>query len=357
MISILLGTRPEIIKMSPIIRECEKRELDYNIIHSGQHYSENMDKVFFDQLELPKPDFNLNVGSGTQGLQTAKILCGCEKIFSDIRPDILLVQGDTNTVLAGALAASKMGIKIGHVEAGLRSYYKEMPEEINRILTDHCSDYLFAPTQKSYDTLINEGIPSQSVYITGNTVADSLFQNLSISDSKVNFKEDYLHEKNSEYFLATIHRKENVDDKNTLKEIMDALSDISKMYDIPVIYPIHPRSKKMIAEYNLSSEGITFVDPLDYLTFIQAEKCAKLILTDSGGVQEEACILGVPCVTIRNNTERPETVDAGANILGGTKYDTIINAAETMLEKKGDWNNPFGDGHSAEKIIDIIQRE
>ena len=353
MISIILGTRPEIIKMSPVIRECEKRGIKYNIIHSGQHYSENMDKVFFDQLDIPRPDYNLNVGSGEQGEQTAKILSGIERIFQENKPDIVLVQGDTNTVLAGALAAAKMNISVGHIEAGLRSYFREMPEEINRVLTDHCSDFLFAPTEKSKNILLNEGIDKGKIFLTGNTVVDSVIQNLEFSKSGTDLFKS-LRMSFDNYFLATIHRKENVDSKDVFRGILKALSEISEEYNTSVVYPIHPRSRKMISQFGLKSEGIIFTEPLDYLTFLQAEKNARLILTDSGGVQEEACILGVPCVTIRNNTERPETIDVGANILGGTDKNRIKEATDIMMKSKKKWQNPFGDGNAAKYILDII---
>jgi UDP-N-acetylglucosamine 2-epimerase (non-hydrolysing) len=353
-IAIILGTRPEIIKMSPIIRECEKRKLDYFILHTGQHYSYDMDQIFFEQLEIPPPQYNLDVGSSTQAEQTGKILMGCEKVLITEKPDVVLVQGDTNTVLAGALAATKLNVKVGHVEAGLRSYDRTMPEEINRVLTDHISNFLFAPTEKSKQTLLMEGIEQKKIFVTGNTIVDAVHQNIKLSSVKSNIlKQLDLNEK--EYFLVTIHRQENVDNKNRFYNILHGLQYLSKKYKIPIIYPVHPRSRKMIEEFNLNIENIQLFHPLDLLNFLQLEKNAKLILTDSGGVQEEACILKCPCVTLRDNTERPETLEVGSNILAGTNPSVILESVSIMLNKKNDWNNPFGDGNAGKTIIKILQ--
>ena len=361
-IAIIVGTRPEIIKMSPIIRECEqlKRQgndpnLDCFILHTGQHYSYNMDKVFFEQLELPEPKYNLDVGSGTHAEQTGKILMGIENILKKEHPDVVLVQGDTNTVLAGALAASKLRIKVGHVEAGLRSYDRTMPEETNRVLADHCSDFLFAPTKRSEQTLIAESIPENKIFVTGNTIVDAVYQNLKIANKKANAL-GKLGLKEKEYFLVTTHRQENVDNKERFKGILTGLQEITKEYNLPVIYPIHPRSQKMISTHNLQSDGITLIDPLDMFSFLQLEQNAKLVLTDSGGIQEETCILGIPCVTLRDNTERPETLDVRSNMLAGVIPEDIVNCVSVMIENNKEWKNPFGDGTSGKKIVDIVVR-
>ncbi|NCN69230.1 MAG: UDP-N-acetylglucosamine 2-epimerase (non-hydrolyzing) [Candidatus Altiarchaeum hamiconexum] len=359
MIAIILGTRPEIIKMTPVLRACEKKNIDYQLIHTGQHYSYEMDKVFFQELELPDPDYNLNVGSGTHGEQTAKILTGIEKILMDekyCRNDVVLVEGDTNSVLAAALAAAKLHIKIGHVEAGLRSYYKEMPEEINRILTDHISDYLFAPTENAKNILLKEGIEKEKIFVTGNTIVDAVYQNILIANKKKPniFKE--LGIENGNYFLVTLHRTENVDNFERLKSIIGGLNLICKKYQLLIIFPIHPRTKKMIEKFKIKlNENIKLIDPMSYLEFLQLETNAKLVLTDSGGVQEETCILNVPCVTLRDNTERPETIEVGSNILAECNQDIIINKTELMLNKDKKWKNPFGDGNAAKKIINILQ--
>ncbi len=353
-ISIIVGTRPEIIKMSPIIRECKMLNLNYFILHTGQHYSFNMDRIFFNELELPKPKYNLDVGSGSHAEQTSNILIGVEKILLKENPDIVLVEGDTNTVLAGALAATKLHIKIGHVEAGLRSYDRNMPEEINRILTDHCSDYLFAPTEKSKNNLIREDIPAEKIIVTGNTIVDAVFQNLQLADKKVDILGE-LGVKKLEYFLVTTHRQENVDDRIRFNGILTGLKNINSEYNIPVIYPIHPRSLKKMQEFNLNANGIKIIEPLDFLRFLQLEKNAKLVLTDSGGVQEETCILDTPCITLRDTTERPETLDVGSNILAGASPKNIVDCVSLMCNTKKVWDNPFGNGKTGETIIKILQ--
>ncbi|MBN1431208.1 MAG: UDP-N-acetylglucosamine 2-epimerase (non-hydrolyzing) [Methanomicrobiaceae archaeon] len=353
MISLVLGTRPEIIKMSPVIRECIRRGTEFSLVHSGQHYSANMDEIFFRQLELPEPDFNLRVGSGKQSEQTAKIMMGMESLFDENRPDAVLVLGDTNTVFAAAYAASKEGIAVGHIEAGLRSYFRGMPEEINRILTDHCSDYLFAPTEKAEKILLSEGIEPEKIFMTGNTIVDAVSENIEISESSMNVMDELGLERGG-YLLVTAHRMENVDSRERFSSIIASIHELGRIYSIPVIYPIHPRAKKMLEEFSIDTPGIRFLEPQDYLTFLQLEKNAKLVLTDSGGLQEESCILRVPCVTLRDNTERPETIDVGANILGGTKKEDILAAAEKMINRERNWENPFGDGDASKKILDII---
>jgi UDP-N-acetylglucosamine 2-epimerase (non-hydrolysing) len=355
-IAIVLGTRPEIIKFSPIIRECTRVGQDFFVLHTGQHYSYYMDKVFFEQLELPEAKHNLDVGSGTHAEQTGKMLIGTEKILIKEKPNAVLVEGDTNTVLAGALAAVKLGIKVGHVEAGLRSYDRHMPEEINRILADHCSDLLFAPTSKSKQTLLNEGILKSKVFVTGNTIVDTVYQNLRISKKKRNVQAGLNLEKKA-YFLATVHRQENVDNEQRFKGILKGLELVHKHTGFPIIYPVHPRAKKQLKTFHIRPRGIKTVEPLDYLNFLRMESEAKLVLTDSGGVQEEACILRVPCVTLRNNTERPETIEVKANVLAGADPDEILKKTELMLNKKNRWKNPFGNGDAGKKITQILTKE
>ena len=353
-IAIVLGTRPEIIKMSPVIRECEHKNLDYFILHTGQHYSYEMDRVFFEQLELPKARYNLDVGSGNHGEQTGKIISGIEKVLMEEKPDAVLVQGDTNTVLAGALAASKLHIKVGHVEAGLRSYDRRMPEETNRVLADHCSDYLFSPTKKAKDILLGEGIPEDMIYVTGNTIVDAVRQNVKIAPERASILNE-LDIEPGNYLLTTAHRQENVDDRVRLTGILQGLESLAEEFDMPVIFPIHPRSRKRIQEFGISTNSsITLIDPVDFLSFLQLEKNAGLILTDLGGVQEESCILGVPCVTLRDNTERPETMEVGANVLAGTKPERIVECARKMSERERTWENPFGDGMAGERIRRIM---
>ena len=355
-ISVILGTRPEIIKMSPVIRECEKQELDYFILHTGQHYTYNLDKIFFEELELTTPKYNLDVGSGTHAEETGKMLIGIEKVLKEEKPDVVLVEGDTNTVLAGALAASKLHINVGHVEAGLRSYDRTMPEEINRALADHVSDYLFAPTEKAKENLLREGIEENAIFVTGNTIVDAVYQNLEIAKRKVDIL-NKLNLNSEGYFLVTAHRQENVDNKERLKDILEGLELVYRKFDLPIIYPIHPRTKKKIREFGLEvPKGIELIEPLGFLEFLQLEANAKLVLTDSGGVQEETCILKVPCVTLRDNTERQETLNVGSNVLVGVNQNKILEGVKKMIDKKANWKNPFGDGKAGERIIKIVEK-
>jgi UDP-N-acetylglucosamine 2-epimerase (non-hydrolysing) len=355
MILIVIGTRPEIIKMSPVMRECNCQGYEYSLVHTGQHYSYAMDRIFFEQLDLPLPEFNLDVGSGTHGAQTAAILSGIEKIMLKKSPGIVLVQGDTNTVCAGALAAVKLHIPVGHVEAGLRSYDRSMPEEINRIIADHISDQLYAPTEISRQNLLREGIDTGKITVTGNTVVDAVQQNIRIAHQKVHPLEE-LGLEPRKYFLVTAHRAENVDDPCRLAEILTGLKKISAHFDLPVIFPMHPRTQKMVHRFALSTEGIRVIDPVGYLEFLILESMSALLLTDSGGVQEEGCILSVPCVTLRNNTERPETIDTGSNILAGTNPETMLAAAIRMIDSNRGWKNPFGNGDAAHLIVNECRK-
>lgn len=355
-ITVIIGTRPEIIKMAPVVRELERQDKEYFILHTGQHYSYNLDRVFFERLRLPEAKYNLEAGSGSPAEQTAKILDGVERILQQETPDVVLVEGDTNSVLAGALAAVKLQIKAGHVEAGLRSYDRSMPEEINRILTDHCSDLLFAPTEKARTTLLGEGIPREQIFMTGNTIVDAVYQNLEIareSGDTINS----LRLKPGGYFLATLHRPGNVDNPVRFASIVEGLNAVAAEFEMPVIYPIHPRSRKMMTEFKLESKNITLIEPVDFLNFLQLESNARLILTDSGGVQEESCILSIPCVTLRDNTERPETIEVGSNILAGASPDRILECSKVMLGRENNWENPFGDGKAGEKIVEILEEK
>ena len=364
MFAIILGTRPEIIKMSPIIRSCQKKGIDYFVLHTGQHYSYEMDRVFFEELDLPAPEYNLDVGSGTHAGQTGLIMTGIEKVLNDEKPDVVLVQGDTNTVLAGTLAASKCYVKngssrpidVGHVEAGLRSFDRSMPEEVNRIVSDHLSRFLFAPTEKARQHLLDEGIRDEWISVTGNTIVDAVRQNLSLSTKKKSTLKD-LGLAADEYCLVTLHRQENVDNKKRLTGILGALTRIHETTGMPLVFPVHPRTEKMIASFNLKLKGFQMIKPLGFLEFLQLESHARLALTDSGGVQEETCIVNVPCVTIRDSTERPETVDVGANIVAGIEPDQIVLAAERMLAHSRQWKNPFGEGDAADRIVNVLRAE
>jgi UDP-N-acetylglucosamine 2-epimerase (non-hydrolysing) len=354
-IGIIVGTRPEIIKMAPVIRECQKRKIPFFIIHSNQHYSKEMDSIFFDELHLPAPDYNLGVGSGLHSNQTGNILIKMEPILLEEKPDVVLVQGDTNTVLAGALTASKLNIKVGHIEAGLRSYDRTMPEETNRIMTDHISEYLFAVGPNQEKILKSEGIASDKIYTVGNTVSDSLFQHLDISANTSNILSELdLHA--GEYFLVTAHRASNVDIASNLLELLHLFDEMHKHYTGTIVWPIHPRTQSKLKEFNIEVPSyLQLIAPVGYLDFIQLQKHAKLILTDSGGIQEEACLLGVPSLTLRENTERPEAVEVGASELVGRDAVKAVKAAAKWLSRDSySWDNPFGDGHVAEAILDIV---
>lgn len=356
MISIILGTRPEIIKMSPVINECEKQHIDFFILHTGQHYSYEMDKIFFEELELPEAHYKLDVGSGSHGEQTGKMLIGIERILSQEKPNTILVEGDTNTVLAGALAATKLGINVGHVEAGLRNFDRTMPEEINRALTDHVSNYLFAPTETAKQNLQREGVAESKIFITGNTIVDVVHRNIELAAEKATVVEpSWL--KKGDYFLATAHRQENVDVKERLRGIVSGLKLLHNEFSIPIVFPLHPRTHKKIEDFDVGLKGITVIDPVGFLDFLWLERNARLVLTDSGGVQEEACILKVPCVTLRDTTERAETIEVGSNVLTGTNPIDIVKGAKMMLNKERNWRNPFGDGNAGMKVIEILKKD
>lgn len=341
--------------MAPIVKECMKRGCDYFIIHTGQHYSYDMDRIFFGDLDLPEPKYDLQVGSGSHAEQTARLLTRIEDVLLSENPDILLVEGDTNTVLGGALAAAKIHIAIGHVEAGLRSYDRKMPEELNRILTDHLSDLLFAPTGKSKNILLREGIPEEKIFVTGNTIVDALQANLKIAKNKVSFSER-LGLLPKSYLVLTIHRPENVENVQRLQNIFLAIQRIQKELRFPIIFPVHPRTRQRIQENGTQIPIATYLtDPMGYLEFLKLEANARLVLTDSGGIQEETCILKVPCVTLRESTERPETVEVGSNLVVGTNPDRVFDGTLAMLHGRDSWINPFGDGKTGTRIVDIIE--
>ncbi len=352
---IILGTRPEIIKMSPIIRFCKKNKLDFFVLHTGQHYSYNMDKKFFEDLELEQPKYNLGINGNEYRKEVGLMIANIASVLEKEKPDIVFVLGDTNSVLSGALAANKLGIKVGHVEAGLRSHNLDMLEEITRIIVDHISDLLFAPTLDAFNKLEDEKIDKSKLFLTGNTIVETVQQNLTVAESKTDIC-DKLKIKKGEYVLVTAHRAENVDNYTELNGILNGLSLVSKELKLPMIYPMHPRTKKNLTKFGLNiSKNITVIEPLGYLEFLQLESNAKIILTDSGGLQEEACILRVPCVTMRNETERPETIEVGANILAGTNPDKILNSVKEMLLRDKNWTNPFGEGNTSEQIMSISE--
>ena len=352
-IAVEVGTRPEIIKMAPVVRACLARGAELLLLHTGQHYSFDMDGVFFEELGLPRPNVNLEVGSGSQAYQIAAIVRGMEPVIVRERPDVMLVEGDTNSVLATALAAQKLGVPVGHVEAGLRSYDRGMPEEINRIHTDHLSDFLFAPTGHSRKILLGEGVADPRIHVTGNTVVDEVLRQRDRVDPAPILARFGLAP--GRFALATVHRAENVDHEPRLRGIFEGLARCGRDLDLPVLAALHPRTTKQLESFGVSLDGaIRALPPLGYLDFLALHTQAGLMITDSGGLQEEACCLGIPCVTLRDNTERPESVEAGANVLAGADPEVILDAARTMRERRGGWRNPFGDGKSGERIVDIL---
>lgn len=356
-LTFVLGTRPEIIKLSPVIRACQERNLHYSIVHTGQHYSDDLSKTFFEELKLSKPDYNLGVGSGSHGHQTGEMIIALEEILRELEPDVLMVQGDTNSVLAGGIVAGKNeDIKLGHVEAGLRSYNRQMPEEINRRLVDHVSDFLFAPTKTAYANLRDEGIPDDRIAVTGNTIVDAVEESVALAHEQSTIKET-LNIKDS-YALLTAHRAENVDNPDRFESLLEGVARSAQSNGLRVIYPIHPRAQESISSSNINvPDIIDIIEPLNYLDFLLLQDDATLVFTDSGGVQEESCILQSPCVTLRDNTERPETVTVGSNRVVGVSPSDIVDGADAMLAEQREWENPFGDGNAAVRILDQIQND
>ena len=357
-IIIILGTRPEIIKTSALLRLLHERRDNYRLIHTGQHFSYAMDKLFFKQLGLPQPQYQLNFKSRAGEGRLAYVRRMAEKIEKMLikeAPCTVLVQGDTNSVLAGALASRQVpGVKLGHIEAGLRSYDLAMPEEKNRIKTDHISDYLFAPTTGARKVLLREKIKSQKIFVTGNTIVDAVISALPIAKKKIALTRWV--KPGEKFFLVTLHRQENVDSKARLQSILQGLDLVAKRWKHPILFPVHPRTAQKLKAFGLQlPPGMRPIQPVGFLEFLRLEEAAELILSDSGGVQEEACILGVPCVTLRTTTERPETVMVGANIIAGYRAPKILKSAETMILRKGGWKNPFGDGKSSEMILRILR--
>ena len=356
-IAVVVGTRPGIVMFAPIIHALRTRGVAHFVVHTGQHYSPNMDLQFFEDLNLPSPDFRLEgvAEKVTHGGQTAAMLEGVESVLMQRRPRLVLVGGDANTNLAGALAARKLGICVGHVEAGERSYDWRMPEEHNRRIIDHISEYLFTTSPKSRKHLDKEAVQGQIVE-TGNPIVDASLQHLEIAMQR------FPRGNGSEYAVMTAHREENVDYPDKLKGMLTGAHGVARECRLKVLFLVHPRTQKRLREFGLDSwasslEGIELRDGAGYLEFLGMLAGARLVLTDSGGVQQEACIHRVPCVTLRENTEWVETVEIGANRLAGTNPEKIIEAASQALQARVNWRIPFGDGHAAEHIVDFVLQE
>ena len=345
----IIGARPQFIKCAPLSRAI-RREHEEIIIHTGQHYDSGMSDVFFDELNIPRPDYNLGIGSGPHGEQTALMLIEIEKVLLKEQPGLVLVYGDTNSTLAGALAASKLHIKVAHVEAGLRSFDHSMPEEINRVMTDHISNILFCPTETAVKNLKNEGI-TDGVYNVGDVMLDALGNNRNIAEEKSTILND-LDLTPKQFMVATVHRPANTNSKENLSSIVKAFCST----DETIVLPIHPRTEKYLKEYGLWYElcqRVKVIPPVGYLNMLNLMANSNKILTDSGGIQKEAYMLGVPCVTMRENTEWVETVEDGWNVLVGADYGTIVDAI-AGFEGAGEMNDVFGSGNASEKILEII---
>ena len=357
----ITGARPQFIKAASVSRAVKKFNdasgkvsLAEKIMHTGQHYDDNMSRIFFEQLEIPEPVWNLNVGSATHGRQTGEMLEKIETILLKEKPDYCIVYGDTNSTLAGALAATKLHIPVAHVEAGLRSFNKKMPEEINRLLTDHISRLLFCPTDVAVNNLKAEGIKT-GVHNTGDVMYDSIIY---YSQKTRNIAAELFRKyriQSKSFYLATVHRAENTDDKNRLSQIVQAFNEIAQPA-CPLVLPLHPRTVKYIHNYKLRlSENVKILEPLSYLEMLALEENAKAILTDSGGIQKEAFCLGVPCITLRDETEWLETVQTGCNTLTGSDTQKIIQAVKSLKKiNPSDIQKFYGDGKASEKIVEII---
>ena len=360
-VAVVVGTRPGIIKMAPTVRALEKAGAPHFIIHTGQHYSPVMDNVFMRELGLETRVKRVSGSKDklTHGAKTAHMLAGVEEILLNEHPAAVLVCGDANTNLAAGLAARKLHMILGHVESGLRSFDWSMPEEHNRVILDHISDLLFAPTKRTAENLERESVRGE-VHVTGNTIVDALLQHMQIAEKGSNVLKK-LEVDSNEYILLTTHREENVDNSERLKGIIDGIEMILSKHEYSVVFPIHPRTRKMIDHFgygrhldDLKGKGLKLIDPLGYLDFLMLLKSARLVMTDSGGLQEEACVLKVPTVTLRENSERPETITAGSNILAGTDPKRVSEAVVHMLQKRiQEIECPFGTGKAAEQIIDI----
>ena len=353
-IATILGARPQFIKAAPVsklIRE-NTGTVEF-MIHTGQHYDQNMSDIFYQEMEIPEPDVNIGVGSGSHGRQTGEMLIQIEDILIKEKPDKVLVYGDTNSTLAGALAACKLCIPIAHVESGLRSFNREMPEEHNRVVADHCANILFCPTKTAVHNLAREGI-SQEVHLVGDTMLDAVQQFTKIGEKQSTILKT-LGINPKEYILVTVHRPYNTDNQNNFLSILSVFQQL----DMQVIFPVHPRSRKKMIEFGgdqlikHQKNNLKIIDPVGYLDMLVLEKYAHMIMTDSGGVQKEAYFFEVPCITLRHETEWVETVDSGWNILAGANSDKILQAA-TITEWPTGTENHFGDGKAAEKIVALM---
>ncbi len=356
---LIAGARPNFMKIAPVFRTSKKYPgIDCRIVHTGQHYDQEMSQAFFDDLELPMPDFYLDAGSGTHAVQTAKIMTAFEKICMEEKPDWVIVVGDVNSTLACSIVSKKMLIRVAHVEAGLRSFDMTMPEEINRMVTDSITDCFFVTEESGEKNLLREGKPPEKIHFVGNVMIDNLFYQIEKlkSDDGVRFPTYPLKKQCHPYLFLTLHRPSNVDDREALEGIARALNQIAD--ERPILFPVHPRTKKMMVQFRIRlSDRIHTLPPLGFRESLFLWKDAEVVLTDSGGLQEETTALGVPCVTIRENTERPITLEMGTNVLGGTTKESILQAYHESLKKVGfGLVPPYWDGKASERIWEILSK-
>jgi UDP-N-acetylglucosamine 2-epimerase (non-hydrolysing) len=362
-LDLIVGARPNFMKIAPIIKAIDKHNLEqgtikFRLVHTGQHYDANMSGTFFQELGIPEPDVNLNVGSGTQAEQTSGIMLGYEKLLMQQKPNLCIVVGDVTSTMACAITARKMLVPVAHVEGGIRSGDMSMPEEINRIVTDSITDYFFTTSETANDNLRKSGVGEERIFFVGNTMIDTLLA------SRQRFVKpdlwDELQLKEKEYIVLTLHRPNNVDEEQNLKRLLDEI--VNNAGGLPLIFPVHPRTRKVIDTFVVSSvmppDSLHLTEPLGYLEFNYLVERSKAVITDSGGITEETTVMGVPCMTLRNSTERPETITMGTNELLGTNPDAIAPALKKLLS--GQWKKgsvpPLWDGHTSERIMDIISR-
>lgn len=352
----VVGARPNFMKMAPVHRALGEAGNKTRLVHTGQHYDASMSEVFFTQLGMPRPDDNLGVGSGSHAVQTARIMEAFEPLVVEHRPDLVLVAGDVNSTIACALVAKKLGVAVAHLEAGLRSFDMRMPEEINRILTDRISDLLLTPSQDADENLRREGVPDERIRRVGNAMIDSLRTHLPVATALD--VPAQLGLRRGSYALVTLHRPSNVDDAAQLLRLVTMLTSLA--HELPVVFPVHPRTRARLADVHVGTgsqdSGLHFIEPLGYLEFLGLQAAARLILTDSGGIQEESTALGVPCLTVRENTERPITISEGTNTLVGTDPTRILAAAREVLSEGGKQGRipKLWDGHTAERVVQAV---
>lgn len=352
----IVGARPNFMKAAPVITALTKyAHFAQLLVHTGQHYDANMSAIFFEELGLPQPDINLEVGSGSHAVQTAHIMIRLEEVVIKQKPDMVLVYGDVNSTIAAALVCAKLHIPVGHVEAGLRSFDPTMPEEINRLLTDQIADMLFTPSPDGDENLLREGIAAEKIHRVGNVMIDTLVRLLPQAEARWN-DEPLSRWHGKRYVLVTLHRPSNVDDPSMLRALMETLVAVS--HQVPILFPVHPRTRQRIAAYNIptSSQTVHLIEPLGYLDFLALQQHAALVITDSGGIQEETTFLGVPCLTVRENTERPITVTMGTNILVGQDVERLREEASRLLTsdiRKGQVP-PLWDGKASERIAGVL---